>query len=266
MAEPSVSEMEKWLEWQAKQLGTPAWWLELKGILGVKDLWKPAHKIRDSFYIPEVRMRASPKQQYMAPPAPKCLNRNTSIPDELSYQDVHQQPSLLMVTYARGLQYWAEKLNPARSPDLCHLAGSVVELRETVWEHVTFNHWDVVQGLGEIHLGSTSQWPQTTLFNHVLASPVEEQDFMETTTDTTPSTAEKDMTGCTTPPPRTERQNWYLFVVTDSIGQLNLGPGGNGPKESRAKNTFQNLRMAATFTWSTKAISYEGPTIKDLDE
>ena len=90
-----------------------------------------------------------------------------------------------MVAYARGLQYWEEKLNLLESPDLSPLAGSVVELRETVQEHVTFTNWDVVWGLGAIHLGSTSWWPQTTLFSHVLSLPVEGQDFMETTTHTT---------------------------------------------------------------------------------
>ena len=118
-------------------------------------------------------MRASLNQQCTMPPAPKCLNRNAFIPDELSYQDIHQQLTLLMVTYARGLQYWAEKLNPQRSPDLCPLVGSVLELREAMQEHVTFNHWDVVQGLGAIHLGSMSWWPQTTLCNCILRLPVE---------------------------------------------------------------------------------------------
>ena len=89
---------------------------------------------------------------------------------------------------------------------------------------------------------------------------------METTTHTTPSTAEEDMTGCTTLPPRAERENWYLFVVTASVGQLNLGPSGNGLEGSRAENTFWNLRMAATFPGSTKVISYEGAAIKELDE
>ena len=130
--EPSVSDVEKWLEWQAKQLGIPTWWPELKAILGVTDPQKLAHKIQASFYIPEVRMRASLGQEYTAPPAPKCLSRNTFIPDELSYQDIQQQLTLLTVAYARGLQYWAEKLNLPRSPDLCPLAGSIVELRETV--------------------------------------------------------------------------------------------------------------------------------------
>ena len=74
------------------------------------------------------------------------------------------------------------------------------------------------------------------------------------------------MTECTTLPPRTEGENWYLFVVTASVGQLNLGLHGNGPKGSRTENTFQNLRMVATFPGSTKAISYEGAIIKELDE
>ena len=211
-------------------------------------------------------MRASPNQQYTKPPAPKCLNRNAFIPDELSYQDVCQQPTLLTVTYARGLQYWAEKLNPPRIPDLCSLVGSIVERRKAMQEHVTFNHWDVVQGLEAIHLGSTSWWPQTTLFNCILRLPVEGQDFTEATAPTTLSTAEEDMTGCTTLPPGMEGVNQYLFAVTDSVEQLTLAPHGDGPKGSRAENTFQNLRMAATFPGSTKAISYEGATIKELDE
>ena len=104
-------------------------------------------------------MRAFLEQEYTVPPVPKCLNINAFLLDELSYQDIQQQPTLLTVAYARGLQYWAENLNLPRSLDLCPLAGSVVELRETVQGHVTFNHWDVVQGIGAIHLGSTSRWP-----------------------------------------------------------------------------------------------------------
>ena len=192
--------METWLEMQAQQLGTPAWWSELKAIPGGKDLQKPAHKIQASFYIPEVRMRASLEQEYPATPAPKCLNRNAFLPDELSYQDIQQQLTLLMVAYARGLQYWVEKFNLPRSPDLCPLVGSVVQLRETVREHVTFNHWDVVWGLGAIHLGSTSQWSQMPPFSHVLSPPVEGQNFMETTTHTTSPIAEEYVTRCTTPP------------------------------------------------------------------
>ena len=35
--EPHVSDVETWLEWQAKQLGTPAWWMELQAIPGIRD-------------------------------------------------------------------------------------------------------------------------------------------------------------------------------------------------------------------------------------
>ena len=215
-------------------------------------------------------MRASLEQEYIVPPAPKCLNRNAFLLDELSYQDIQQQPTLLMVAYARGLQYWAEKFNLPRSLDFHPLAGSVVELREMVKEHVTFNHWDVVQGFGVIHLGSTNWWPQTTLFSCMLSPPVEGQDFMETTTHTASPVAEEDMTRCTTPPSGTERENWYLLVITASVGKLNLGPSGNNHERSTAdphdENMFQTPQMAATFSGSTRAISYGGATVKELNE
>ena len=128
LLEPSVPAVETWLDWQACQLGTPAWWSELMAIPGIKDLQKLACKIQASFYIPKARMRTFMEQEYTVPPAPKCLNRNTFLLDELSYQEVQQQLILLTVAYARGMEYWAEKLNPPESPDLCPLAGSVVEL------------------------------------------------------------------------------------------------------------------------------------------
>ena len=101
--EPSVSDVETWLEWQAQQLGTPAWWSELEAILGVEDQQELTCKIWASFYIPKVRMRAFFEQEYTVPPAPKCLSRNAFLLDELSYQDVQQQPTLLMIAYTRGL-------------------------------------------------------------------------------------------------------------------------------------------------------------------
>ena len=84
--EPSVVDIEMWLEWQAWQLGTPAWWVELGAIPGIKDLQKFAWKIWASFYIPEVQMRASLEWEYTMPPAPQkheqeCLSsRKISIP------------------------------------------------------------------------------------------------------------------------------------------------------------------------------------------
>ena len=85
--EPSVSDVETWLEWQAQHFGTPAWWSELKAILGAEDLQKLACKIRASFYILKVRMRTFLEQEYTVALALKCLNRNAFLLDELSYQE-----------------------------------------------------------------------------------------------------------------------------------------------------------------------------------
>ena len=93
---------------------------------------------------------------------------------------------------------------------------------------------------------------------------------METATHTASSAAEEDMTRCATLPSGTEKGNQYLLVVTASVGQLNSGPRGNGPKRSRAdihdENTFQNPQMAAAFPVSTRAIGYRGAIVKELDE
>ena len=113
--EPSVSDVETWLEWQAWQLGTPTWWTELKAIPGIRDPWKLAQKIRASIYIHEVRMRTLQEPEYTVPPTPRSLDRNAFLPDELFYQDVQQQLALLMIAYARSLQYLVEKQSPPRS-------------------------------------------------------------------------------------------------------------------------------------------------------
>ena len=40
LAKPSVNNLETWLEYQARQLGTPMWWGELEAIPGIADLHK----------------------------------------------------------------------------------------------------------------------------------------------------------------------------------------------------------------------------------
>ena len=156
---PLSLDMETWLECQANQLDTPAWWTELQAVPGIRDPQKLTWKIRASFYIPSVRMRTLLGPGYTAPPTPRSLNRNAFLPDDLSYQDVWQKLALLMIDYARSLQYWAEKQSPPRSWNLRPLAESVVELWEAVKEYVTFNHQDVIQGLG------TDEEPQATIFS-----------------------------------------------------------------------------------------------------
>ena len=219
--------METWLEWQAKQLGTPTWWTELQAIMGIRDPWKFAQKIRASFYILEVRMRTLLEPGYTAPPTPRSLDRNAFLPDDLSYQDVQQKLALLTMAYARSLQYWAEKQSPLESWNLHPLAESVIELWEMVKEYVTLNYLDIIQDLGATDEESPSHEPQATIFSCVLPPPRQEQELRRTTTYVASLAAERDMAEYTASPAKTERENPCLLLVTTSVAQLNLGPGGN---------------------------------------
>ena len=100
----------------------------------------------------------------------------------------HATATFSSVTYARGLQYWAEKLNLPESPEFCPLVGSVVELREMVREHV-FTNWDLLQDLGRVNLWATNQWPQPSSSSRVVLplgdKPSElDTSFTEATTQT----------------------------------------------------------------------------------
>ena len=146
--------------------------------------------------------------------------------------------------------------------------GSVLELRETVQEHVTFTNWDILWGLGVTHQGATNQKPWTILFSQVLSLPVGKQGFVEVTTNTaSPIVADMDMARCTAPPSGMERENRYLLVVTAYVEQLNLGPSCINPKQSVTDlprgNTFQNPKVAAIFSVLTRAASYGGATVKE---
>ena len=85
-----MDDLETWLEVQAGQLGTPAWWEELAAVPGIEDRCKFAQKIRAPFYVLEVHLRVSPEQVYTAPPAPWVLDRGTFHPEKFAYQDVRQ--------------------------------------------------------------------------------------------------------------------------------------------------------------------------------
>ena len=86
--EPSIKDVETWLDWQACQLDMPCWWTELTTISGLEDPRKLAKKIWASFLIPAVRSKVFLGQGYTTPPAPKCLTWNVFLLDEVSYQDM----------------------------------------------------------------------------------------------------------------------------------------------------------------------------------
>ena len=140
-----------------------------------------------------------------------------------------QQPFLLTITYARGLKYWVEKINPPDGSNFCHLARSVVELKEMVKEHVVFTNWELLKDLGRVDPMAMSQGSQTSSSSKVMLplgnEPGESNPGSPTVTDNEPAR-------CTPPPVRVKVENWYLLVVTASIGQLSLEPSDKGLKGS----------------------------------
>ena len=256
--EPSILDVETWIDWQAHQLSTPCWWEELRAILGVKDLQKLTCKIWASFSIPKVKSKAFPGQDYTAPPVPTCLNQNAFLPDELSYQDMWQQHFLLTVAYTRGLQYWVEKLNPLESPNFCPLAGSVIELREAVREHIVFTNSDLLWYLGRVNLRAMNQWPQPSSSSRIVLplgnepSELDNSFFKATTQTASLPVSCVELLRHITPPDGMEEENWYLLVITALIRHLSLGFTSNGLRESSTAlpggDTFWNPHMAAVLS------------------
>ena len=169
-----------------------------------------------------------------------------------------------------------EELNPPDSSNFCPLAGSVVELREMVKEHVVFTNWDLLQDLGKVDPRATNQWLQTSLSRRVMLpsgdKPREtDAGFTEAATQTVFLAATNTgPTRHTTPLVGMEGENWYLLVVTALIGQLSLESAGNGLEGSSTAphegDTFQNPRMVAIPSASTRAVGYGGATVKELEE
>ena len=160
-----------------------------------------------------------------------------------------------------------EKQSLLRSQYLHHLVESVFELWEAVKEHVTFNHQDIVQGLGATCLEFPSHESHTIIFSCVLLSPNEEQQFRRATIYAASPITERDMAECAASPTRTDRENPCLLVITASVAQLKLGPCGNSARRPATEgNVFQNPWMVATFAVPTRAVCYRDATIKELKE
>ena len=95
--------------------------------------------------------------------------------------------------------------------------------------------------------------------------------FTESTNQTiSPAMTHTEPIRHTTPPVGVEGENWYLLVITASIGQLSLDSASNGLEGSSTDlcggNTFQNPGMAAVLSTSRRAVSYGGATMKELEE
>ena len=182
--EPSISNLEAWLEYQSIQIGTPMWWKELEAVPGITDWQKFTRKIWASFYILEVQSRMFSGEGYSVPPTPQSLNRGAFLPDNLTYQDVRWQPTLLTVAYCQCLQSWAEKCNLPRNPNFCPLAESMRELRQAICKFVNITQEYVIKGLEREESEGGHQPSPTTIFSHVLDPPADRQEAEESSART----------------------------------------------------------------------------------
>ena len=144
--EPHIQGHQNMARLTGHQLDMLHWWLKLTAIPDVENPKRLSWKIHASFSILVVRCETSPGQGYMVPPGPKCFTRNLFLLDDLSYQVIWQQPLLLTMAYTQALQYWVEKFRPPAHPDFCPLVMSIMELMESVKEHVIFSKWDIIWG------------------------------------------------------------------------------------------------------------------------
>ena len=177
---------------------------------------------------------------------------------------------LLTVAYARGLQYWVEKLNLLESPGFCPLVGSIMELREVVREHIVSTNWELLRDLGRVNLAATYQWPQPSSSRRVVPPSELDNGFTEATTQSVSlAISNAEPIRCITSQDRMEEENWYLLVIMTSIRQLSLGSVGDDLRDLSAaqpgRNTFQNPCMAAVLSGSIRVVGYPGATMKELE-
>ena len=103
-------------------------------------------------------------------PHPQLLNVSIEtpvgafLPERLEYQDVWQRPKLLTEAYCQCLQYWAEKVHPPVSPEVCPLVESVRELCWAMGEFITITTQDILEGL---EMDRPIDQPPATSFDHI---------------------------------------------------------------------------------------------------
>ena len=132
---------------------------------------------------------------------------------------------------------------------------------------MNITYQDVMQGL-EIEKPEASHLqPEATIFSRVLATPVNEPKVMEAPPHLVSPPPEEEAVWCTSPPLGLEQSNRYFLVITSSVNQLDLGPGGNNVRESQSgRNVFWNPWILAVFPPPWGVTHYKGATLTKVDE
>ena len=104
-----------------------------------------------------------------------------------------------------------------------------------------------------------------TIFSQVLANPIDEPRVAENPPHQE-SPPKDEAILCASPPQGLEQHERYVLVVTSSVGQLDLGAGGDSIGESQGgRSLFWNPWMLAIFPPPRVASCYGGTTLTKLD-
>ena len=109
----------------------PTWWPKLESILGKRDIHYIVQLVWASFQMPEACYVATQGfNNYMAPPAPPCLDCDAYLPIEdprFGSQVYCLKQLQKTLAYTKALQHWANLAKPKPSGKACQLAECIKE-------------------------------------------------------------------------------------------------------------------------------------------
>ena len=102
---------------------------------------------------------------HLAPLAPKCLcQKDFLLPPDPKFpcRDIREEQLEKTMAYVQALQYWVEKSNPSMLGHPHFLAGSILKLRETMEQYISFFDDTVLDGVASLE-GFLEDWTKTTI-------------------------------------------------------------------------------------------------------
>ena len=153
--EPSFNNSSEWVRWCAEQLETPTWWQELSEVPSQMDVQEFVRSVQALFQLPKASNHApGVDNDYMVPPSPQSLNHDWFLPISnmrFGGQDYCMRQPQKTLAYAKALQYWAEKAQPAPLGRHHQMAESMLELQRTMEPLTMFTNAEVLENALPLH-------------------------------------------------------------------------------------------------------------------
>ena len=161
----------EWIQWHTQQVDMLVCWQELQEALGHKNCWEFVWKVHALFQVPKAwSCVIGVDNDHCTPLAHWSLEKyKFMLPPDLWFgtRDYWLMQPQQTLTYARALQYWAEKGQPLIPDVPCCLAESVLELRQAIEPLVTFSDEEVLTAT------APSNWVEVTTPRPAEPAPVD---------------------------------------------------------------------------------------------